>query len=472
MTLRRALPRLALLGAVLACLPTAAQSPIGLLISGQSRTGFTVQGAGARAMGLGGAFIAVADDATAVSFNPAGLALLLKPEISFVGRGIQRQVSYEEFQTSSRGKELAVTDSLIGSRHLDPLLMAATIPLRIGGRNLALQLSTQRAFALGEGDSRKVTETPLNVTTPGVPVLLNQTIHQSGQIDLYSAALAYECSQRILLGVTVNRWRGRWDLDSASSKGPTGTENFVDFGQTNHLDGQNYNLGLLWRWPTWSLGLVHRTPFRADYAYTTSLQSNLPLTAPASSSVPSLGLHWPATTGLGLAYRFPGHWLLTGDLEQTAWSQTKFMTDNKALNGQNFFNLSRTNAVPDATTFRMGVEKLWATPGGVVVPFRMGLSREPQPVVDAQTGQQRILYGVALGSGLKRGRYTMDLAYRYGWAKRRATQFLDVDQLLAGTQTQSVGTEHTVEQRVDVSFNVQFERQPVERMLRHLFVGD
>ncbi|MBW1856357.1 MAG: hypothetical protein JRJ00_17135, partial [Deltaproteobacteria bacterium] len=40
-------------------------------------------GSGARAVGMGGAFIAVADDATAASWNPAGLTQLKKPEISF-----------------------------------------------------------------------------------------------------------------------------------------------------------------------------------------------------------------------------------------------------------------------------------------------------------------------------------------------------------------------------------------------------
>ena len=478
MTLRRGSQWLALLGATVVWLPVLGQSPIGLLISGQSRTGFTVQGAGARATGLGGAFIAVADDATAVSFNPAGLALLLKPEISFVGRGIQRAVSYEEFQTSSRGgKNLEVSDSLISSQHLDPLLLAATVPLRINGRNLAMQFSVQRAFALGEGDSRKVNEFPLNIgalggTTLGTPTLVHQDIHQTGQIDIYSVAMAYECSQRILLGVAFNQWRGRWDLSSLSSKGPSGTESYVDFHQSNHLDGANLNLGLLWRWPTWSLGLVRRTAFSADYGFAISTQSNLTLPKPTSSKVPSVGLHWPATTGLGLAYRFPRHWLATGDLEHTAWSQARFMTDSRSLNGQNFFNLSKTSAVPDATSLRLGLEKLWTTANGTVLPFRMGLSREPQPVVDTQTGQQRIMYGAALGSGFKRGPYTVDLAYRYGWAKRRASQFLDVDQLLAGTGTQSLGMERTVEQRVDLSFNIQYDRQPVERLLHYLFVGD
>jgi long-chain fatty acid transport protein len=36
----------------------------------------------ARAMGLGGAFVAIADDATAGMANPAGLTILTKPEIS------------------------------------------------------------------------------------------------------------------------------------------------------------------------------------------------------------------------------------------------------------------------------------------------------------------------------------------------------------------------------------------------------
>jgi long-chain fatty acid transport protein len=44
---------------------------------------------GARSLALGGAFVAVADDATAALANPAGLTLLTRPEISGEGRGWQ-----------------------------------------------------------------------------------------------------------------------------------------------------------------------------------------------------------------------------------------------------------------------------------------------------------------------------------------------------------------------------------------------
>src|SRR5688572_23177021 len=41
---------------------------------------------GARSLGMGGAFVGLADDATAAWANPAGLKILSKPEVSFEGR--------------------------------------------------------------------------------------------------------------------------------------------------------------------------------------------------------------------------------------------------------------------------------------------------------------------------------------------------------------------------------------------------
>src|SRR5262245_20022840 len=43
---------------------------------------FNFNNPGARALGMGGAFVAVADDATAVVANPAGLTILQRPEVS------------------------------------------------------------------------------------------------------------------------------------------------------------------------------------------------------------------------------------------------------------------------------------------------------------------------------------------------------------------------------------------------------
>jgi len=459
--------RAALLAAAGACL--AAQSPIGTLISEQSRTNFTVQGAGARAMGLGGAFIAVADDATAVSFNPAGLAQLLQPEVSFVARGTQRDVSYQDFETGGSGRILAVSDSLVSSTRFDPLFASATVPLQVSGRNLVLQLSIQRAFAQNDDSHRTLNESPV-ATGSGLPGLLQQTIRQSGQIDLYSFAAAYEVSQRILFGFSYNQWRGRWDIFS-SSQHTTGTKtSLVTYQQTNALDGDNFNFGLIWRWPSWSLGLVHRTGFHADYTFATQLATNLP-SGGFNGLAMTTGLHWPAGTGMGWSYRPSDQWLVTADLTHTLWSTTRYMSASPRLNGQSFFDFDKGDRTPNATDLHLGAEYLHITPTGTVIPLRAGLSREPQPVVDALTGLQRVMYRVSLGSGFKRGRAGFDIAYRYGWSSRRVSQSLEVDQILNRTGSPSIGTEHIQEHRLDLSVLYQFDRAPLERVLRYLFVG-
>jgi len=459
---------IALLGAV--GMTLGAQSPIGTLISEQSRTNFTVQGAGARAMGLGGAFIAVADDATAVSFNPAGLAQLLNPEVSFVGRGVQRSVGFQDFATTSQGRVLAVSDSLVSSTRFDPLFLSATAPLKLGGRNLVLQLSIQRAFALNDHSHRTLLESPLT-STSGLPTQVIQDVSQTGQIDLYSLAAAYEVSQRILLGVSYNQWRGRWDLASSSVDTTGTTETVVAFRQTNAMDGGNFNLGLIWRWPTWSLGLVHRTGFHADYTFATQLATNLSQGGFTGQPM-TTGLHWPAGTGLGFAYRPSDLWLVTADLSHTLWSTTRYMSASPRLNGQSFFDFDKGDRTPNATDAHLGVEFLKITQSGAVIPLRAGLSREPQPVVDAVTGTQRVMYRASVGSGFKRGPVGLDVAYRYGWSSRRASQSLEIDQILNRTGTPSVGTERIHEHRLDVSTIVQFDRRPLERALRYLFVGD
>jgi len=466
----RSLAALALTLALVQAGSLRAQSPIGTLISEQSRTNFAVQGAGARAMGLGGAFIAVADDATAVSFNPAGLAQLLQPEVSFVARGVQHEVSYQDFETTRQGRVLAVTDAVITSTRWDPLFVSATAPLRLGGRNLVFQLSIQRAFAQNEDSDRAMTEAPVGGTLATGGHLV-QDINQSGQIDLYSAAVAYEVSQRILLGLAYNRWRGRWDLDSESAWTSSAATTTVAYRQFNTLDGDNFNLGLIWRWPTWSLGIVRRTGFHADYTFSTYLATNLAQGVRQFGPI-STGLHWPASTGVGFAYRPGNHWLITSDLTHTLWSSMRYMSSRTSLNGQSFFDFDKGDRTPNATTAHLGVEYLWLTDRDAVIPLRAGLSREPQPVVDAQTGEQRVLYRASLGSGFKRGNTGLDLAYRYGWSHRQASQFLAIDQILSRTPPASVGTERIREHRLDLSFIYKFDRRPMERILHYLFVGD
>src|SRR6187431_987463 len=61
---------------------------------------------GARSLGMGGAFLGLADDASAAEANPAGLTILRKAEISIEGRNYLEQ---QVFTTSGTYPEIVRT---------------------------------------------------------------------------------------------------------------------------------------------------------------------------------------------------------------------------------------------------------------------------------------------------------------------------------------------------------------------------
>src|SRR5262245_14680828 len=107
-----------------------------------------VQGSGARALGMGGAFLARADDATAASWNPAGLSYLRLPEVSFVYSG--GNLTSNETAASGDGLKKDHRDS-----HT-PEFLAATYPFQIGPISGSAQLSFQRLIPFGS--DRTITE--------------------------------------------------------------------------------------------------------------------------------------------------------------------------------------------------------------------------------------------------------------------------------------------------------------------------
>jgi long-chain fatty acid transport protein len=66
--------------------PAAAQQLIPPLAGAPGSFDFSFSNPGARSLGFGGAFVALADDATAAFANPAGLVKLERPEVSLEGR--------------------------------------------------------------------------------------------------------------------------------------------------------------------------------------------------------------------------------------------------------------------------------------------------------------------------------------------------------------------------------------------------
>src|SRR5437763_1267414 len=80
--------RKTLLVLLLAALPALAQNTDIESLSGLQ---FNFGNPGARSLGMGGAFLGLADDASAAEANPAGLTILRKPEITIEARNYLEQ---------------------------------------------------------------------------------------------------------------------------------------------------------------------------------------------------------------------------------------------------------------------------------------------------------------------------------------------------------------------------------------------
>src|SRR5438045_9552020 len=71
---------------------------------------------GARSLGMGGAFLGLADDASAAEANPAGLTILRKPEVSVEVRNFQEQ---QVFTTSGTYPDHPLTAFSHARQHAD-----------------------------------------------------------------------------------------------------------------------------------------------------------------------------------------------------------------------------------------------------------------------------------------------------------------------------------------------------------------
>lgn len=108
----------------LAALPLAAQNTDIESLSGLQ---FNFGNPGARSLGMGGAFLGLADDASAAEANPAGLTILRKPEITIEGRNYQEQ---QVFTTSGTFPDLQRTAFSHYSQRIDPTFASVVYPTK------------------------------------------------------------------------------------------------------------------------------------------------------------------------------------------------------------------------------------------------------------------------------------------------------------------------------------------------------
>jgi long-subunit fatty acid transport protein len=388
---------------------------------------FNPVGSGARALGMGGAFIAVADDATAASWNPGGLIQLETPEFSVVGAWFERT---EDNTFGTNPEADGSQDVDVGNINY----LSAAYPFMALNRNMIISVNYQLLY-----DLTRHWKFPLGFSESNLTIDSDIEIDQEGSLAAVGIAYGIQISPRVSFGFTLNIWKnGPYNNSWTSEYTLTGPGTYLsndvtfDIQDTDEYEfsGTNANLGMLWHATDQiTLGFVLKTPFTAELAHKSTknrsiFDSNNPNNPPIStvdeSNEYDEELDMPMSYGVGVAYRSSDKLTISMDLYRTAWDEFILTdTDGDEISPITSESADESNTQPTSQV-RAGLEYLFIQ-DDYIFPFRAGVFYDPAPT----DGKPDDIYGFSLGSGITRGRLIFDMAYQFRWGNNISDYILE-----------------------------------------------
>jgi len=388
-------------------------------------------GSGARAAGMADAFVAIADDATAASWNPAGLVQLERPEFSFVGSFNAIRESFD-------------SDGVVGfaSRHDDQnadinyASIVWPLPPVLGDRNMTISLNYQRKYDFSRRFDVSYHRGQVLRRGLAVTEFTRFQFRQEGGLSTVTPAAAIEITPRLSVGAALNLWRSTpiadnsWSqeirTDIISVRGGTPLT-FSRYSEEHYTDfrGENLSLGVLWN-PTSkiSVGARYDTAFtgKVDYRlYAWRLDGPFGPgragTANAAAKSERRAVRLPASVAVGGAYRFSDRLWAAFDVTRTDWNDFWFQEASgerrSLINAVNIESRDAERFRPTITA-RLGFERL-LLPEELeetldrLYTLRGGVFYDQEPAA----GKPDDFYGAALGIGvLMNQRVNLDAAYQ------------------------------------------------------------
>ncbi|RLC51795.1 MAG: hypothetical protein DRI23_04255 [Candidatus Cloacimonadota bacterium] len=337
---------------------------------------WNITGAGARASGIGGAFIGVADDATAVVWNPAGLTQLYRAEASAVSK-----YNYTKSELNNWDNDKS-----------NFILEFASVAFPFMNGKLVTALAYQRPIDLYT-DFKTSSETQKDV----------------GGADTFTLGLAYRILPFFSAGLSTNLWFGKLDHDynyevfdySYVWDEWYNYEETYEYEQTfsgfNMMFGGMVDLNNLDSPIPLKLGVTYRTAFDLEAEEEGLI---------TEETVWELGDYFyneyetdgkvknemPMMLGFGTSYRIGDNLTLAFDYETRAYGKSNINSHEKDLN-----------------QFRVGVEYLFVT-DLAVIPLRTGYQSVPTLMSDIN-GDPINGTGISFGTGLIFERFSLETAY-------------------------------------------------------------
>ncbi|RLC10337.1 MAG: hypothetical protein DRI57_20550 [Deltaproteobacteria bacterium] len=369
---------------------------------------FNPVGSGARAMGMGGAFIAVADDATAASWNPGGLTQLILPEFSVVTAGTRRTEDIDFGLNPEGAGSHNIFDANIN-------YLSVVYPFGLFNRNMVLALTYQRLY-----DLTREWNFIFQNSVMGTEDYWN--IRQNGSLSALGLSYCAQIIPDLSVGVTLNIWDddlspNGWE-QKFTSDSKIGGMSLMSFFRSERYSfkGMNANIGLLWDINyRLRVGAVLKTPFKAnvlrELRETHIYPSEFGETMFSEHDIRNEEIEMPMSYGIGVAYRFSDNFFMSADVYRTEWGDFIYREEDGNKKSPVSARPFEESDVNPACQVRWGTEYRFVNrEKGYVVPVRAGLFYDPAPA----EGSSDDFYGFSFGMGfVSKDRFSLDIAYQY-----------------------------------------------------------
>jgi long-subunit fatty acid transport protein len=391
-----------------------------LLLQMRIRSSPNPVGSGARALGMGGSFIAIADDATAASWNPAALIILKRAEISCV---ISHNHGKRRYDTSAVSG--SIDDFSNDQFRLNYFSLA--LPFSLFSRLMVFSVNYQHLYAFLYEEQSRWSEYDEGI----LDLKYDLREKQQGALAPFSPALAIQVVPSLSLGITANIWSDRlfanyWEnISTINGKGMSLGYPKRSFGQLYEryeFYGLNVHCGFLWQINrSFKIGGVIKTPFSARVDHTLKyVYISEDITDPTDREYIQLSSHnrsrlnIPVSYGAGAALGLLDNYLLLSlDIYRTHWEDYLMITPSGRYSPINYKSEHEANIKP-TTQIRLGAEYLLFKKGHPV-PLRFGIFYDPEPA----EGKVDDFFGLSIGTGIICKDCTFDIAYQYRFGKKR-----------------------------------------------------
>jgi long-subunit fatty acid transport protein len=363
---------------------------------------------GTRALSLGNAFTAVADDLSAVYWNPAGISRLRLPEFYLSYKSSSQQQDYETQELKYKDFQQTYDSHFQSALHqID--FFAISVPARFWNCNWGFALSYYRLVPYGFKSEENTT---LVSTDPEVSSKdTSLKLHGSDGIDVLGFSTAVSISEFFSLGLTLQQFfnTGDMQIDFTSDR--------LNFSRqfSEKILGRSLIAGLLFQPVEYvDIGFTYhfklKDNFSASYEFTEFDETGKPIKERADSCLADV--ETAPQFSIGLQVKPVESLRITGEFSKLYWANQTISNYYDSKEALPFpVKDDFTFAQQDIVNFRLGAEwrihikkMFWSLRGGLFSDRQLYVDNHDVPVK---------VKGYSLGLGVELSDYfTADVAYQ------------------------------------------------------------